>query len=221
MKTIRRRFFYQWMRFHDSFMGRNIAVWRRLERDGRITVGSGSYGIPLVKHYSHETAKLRMGSYCSVAEEVVVMLGGQHPIDRVTTYPHRIRMGMEGAGADGFPDPSGDTEIGSDVWLGLRSTILGGVRIGDGAVIAAGAVVTKNVPPYAIVGGVPARVIRYRHTTEQIAALLDVRWWDWPEDQIRAAVPLLAGHDINAFILYAREVSSELRDPLPGPRLDP
>jgi hypothetical protein len=78
------------------------------------------------------------------------------------------------------------------------------VHIGDGAVIAAGAVVTKDVPPYAIVAGNPAKVIRYRHTEEQRAALLEIKWWDWTDEEVREAVPLLAGSDIDAFIEYAR-----------------
>jgi chloramphenicol O-acetyltransferase type B len=133
------------------------------------------------------------------------LLGGQHPTDHVTTYPLRIHLEMEGAGSDGNPALRGDIHVGSDVWTGYGCWILSGVTIGDGAVVATGAVVTKDVPPFAIVGGVPAKVIRYRHTEEQREALLDIRWWDWPLQEIRAAVPLLAATDIDAFIDYARE----------------
>ena len=79
------------------------------------------------------------------------------------------------------------------------------MTIGDGAIVATGAVVTKDVPPYAIVGGVPAKVIRYRHTEEQREALLEIRWWDWPREEIVKAVPLLVSPDIDAFIQYARD----------------
>ncbi len=82
--------------------------------------------------------------------------------------------------------------------------MMSGITIGDGAVIAGGAVVTKDVPPYAIVGGNPAKLIRYRFTPEQIEALLEIKWWDWPVDDVREAVPLIAGDDIDAFIEYAR-----------------
>jgi len=90
--------------------------------------------------------------------------------------------------------------IGNDVWLGRNSLVLSGVTIGDGAVVAAGAVVTSDIPAYAIAGGVPAKVIRYRFTPEQIAALLRIRWWDWPDEAIVAEVDLLCGGNIDEFI---------------------
>jgi acetyltransferase-like isoleucine patch superfamily enzyme len=187
----------------EGVIGRDLAVLRRLQREGRVTLGVGTYGVPTILTYMLDRTCLHVGNYSSLSASIF-MLGGKHPSDRVTTYPHRIWMGMEGAGEDGFPIPTGDTTIGSDVWTCWGAILLSGVTIGDGAIVAAGAVVTKDVPPYAIVGGSPARLIRYRFTEEQRQALLDIRWWDWPEHEVRAAVPLLAGDNIDAFIEYAR-----------------
>jgi acetyltransferase-like isoleucine patch superfamily enzyme len=187
----------------QGFVPRDYGVWRRLEKAGRITTGRGNYGIPPVFTHMFDNTKLFIGNYSSVASEI--MLGGGHPADRLTTYPLRILFGMEGAGTDGFPAPSKDTVIGSDVYGGYGSTIMSGVTIGDGAILAAGALVTKDVEPYAIVGGNPAKVIRYRFSPEQIAGLLEIKWWDWPDEEIRAAVPLINGKDADALIAYARE----------------
>jgi hypothetical protein len=109
---------------------------------------------------------------------------------------------LEGADRQ-YNVPTGDTYIGSDVWVTDRTFVRSGVRIGDGAVIASGAVVTKDVPAYAIVGGNPARVIRYRHTPEQIKSLLHIKWWEWPDADVLEAVPLLEGTDVDAFIDWA------------------
>lgn len=193
------------IRAHDAVVGPNLAVQRRLMKAGRVTIGPHTYGIPIIKHYIYDETKLIVGSYSALSETAIVMLGGEHAIDRVTTYPLRINWQMEGAGQDGIPVPTGDTYIGSDVWLTMRTFVRSGVTIGDGAIIASGAVVTKDVPPFAIVAGNPGKVIRFRHTEEQRAALLDICWWDWPDDEVRAAVPLLSGNDIDAFIDYARE----------------
>jgi hypothetical protein len=191
----------------EGIIGKDLAVLRRLQREGRVTLGPGTYGVPPILTFMLDKTCLHVGSYSSLG--ALMMLGGKHPSDRVTTYPHRIWMGMEGAGEDGFPTPTGDTIVGSDVWLCYEALILSGLTIGDGAIVAAGAVVTKDVPAYAIVGGNPARLIRYRYPEEQREALLDIRWWDWPEHEIRDAVPLLAGDDVDAFIEYARTRSRE------------
>jgi acetyltransferase-like isoleucine patch superfamily enzyme len=187
--------------------GENRGRLRLARRAGRVTIGSQTmrYSIPMIRCNSHDSAHLTIGNYCSLAEDSYIIVGGGHPTSTVTTYPHRILWGMEGAGEDGFPVPKGDSFIGSDVYLNHGVVVHGGVRIGHGAVIGSGAVVTKDVPDYAIVAGVPARVIRYRFAPEQIEALLDICWWDWPEDEVRAAVPWLASEDIDGFITYARE----------------
>jgi tetrahydrodipicolinate N-succinyltransferase len=112
---------------------------------------------------------------------------------------------MEGAGQDGFPMPSKDTVIGADVWLCPQSVVLTGVRIGHGAIIGAGSVVVKDIPDYAIAGGNPCRVIRYRFSEDEIRDLLEIRWWDWPEEKVKEAVPLLTSDDVSGLVKFARE----------------
>lgn len=192
---------YQLRRLRNVWWGEDEAVLRRLQRTGKVVYGRGSYGVPKIHEFPHDPARLLVGNYCSVGG--TYLLGGQHAVDHVTTYPLRINLRLEGAGEDGNPARRGDIVVGSDVWTGYGSWIMSGLTIGDGAVVATGAVVTRDVPPYAIVGGTPAKVIRYRFTEQQRAALLAIRWWDWPEDEIRRAVPYLADDDIDRFIAYA------------------
>jgi acetyltransferase-like isoleucine patch superfamily enzyme len=193
---------YQGGRLRNFWWGRDEAVLRRLQRRGKVVYGTGTYGIPTIHEFDYDPTRLIVGNYSSIGG--TYLLGGEHSIEHVTTYPLRINFGLEGAGEDGCPAPRGDIHVGSDAWTGYGTWIRGGVTIGDGAIVATGAVVIKDVPPYAIVGGTPAKLIRYRHTDEQREALLEIRWWDWPEDEIREAVPLLASQDIDAFIEHAR-----------------
>jgi hypothetical protein len=202
---------YQWSRLRNAWWGNDLSTLRRLERQGRVIRGVGTYGIPTVWTFPHEDARLIIGKYSAVAG--THLLGGQHAVKHVASYPLRIHLGMEGAGEDGNPARRGDIVIGSDSWVAFGSYVLSGVTIGDGAVVAAGAVITKDVPPYAIVGGNPAKLITYRHSEEQIAALLEIKWWDWPEDEIREAVPYLASEDVDAFIDYARAKTPGVSSP--------
>lgn len=203
-------FFLRWLRHalqraRDAAIGSNYAVQKRLERSGRVTIGAHTYGNPIINTYVYDDTKLTIGKYCALSETALIMLGGQHPVDTVSQYPFRINWKLPGAGKDGNPTPSADTVIGNDVIINQRTFIRSGVTIGDGAVIGSNANVTKDVPPYAIMGGNPARVIRYRATPEQIEALLQIKWWDWSEADIMDALDLLTGNDIDAFIGYARE----------------
>ena len=200
---IRRAIGYQLGRARNWWWGSDLATLRRLERKGRVIRGHGTYGTPTIWTFPYEEARLIIGNYSAVGG--THLLGGQHAIKHVASYPLRIKWQLPGAGEDGNPAKRGDIVIGSDVWVCFGSYVLSGVTIGDGAVVGTGAVVTKDIPPYAIVGGNPGEIIRYRHTPEQIEALLEIRWWDWPEDEIIEAVPFLANEDVDAFIAYARE----------------
>jgi hypothetical protein len=100
----------------------------------------------------------------------------------------------------GHPSGKGDIIIGNDVWIGAKSTIMSGVKIGHGAIVAAGAVVTKDVQPYSVVGGNPAKHIKFRFDEKQIEKLLEISWWDWEESKIKEEAMLLWSADINYFI---------------------
>ena len=166
-------------------------------RRGQITIGAYTYGRPKVR-FAESGSKLTIGRYCSIADGVEIMLGGNHRTEWATTYPFPALPGLwpESVGLDGSHVSRGDTVIGHDVWLGSQALILSGVTIGHGAVVAARAVVAKDVPPYAIVAGNPARVVRYRMSEERIAALLRSQWWLLPEAEVRRLIPTLLSERI-------------------------
>ena len=171
----------------------------RLIDSGQAKVGVGTYGEPTV--YSWETdTKLRIGSYTSIAAEVHIVLGGEHRPDWVTTSPLRVLNELPGAWEDGHPSTKGAITIGSDVWIGHRATILSGVTIGNGAVIGAASLVTRDVPAFAIVGGNPADLIRYRFPEPIREALEQIAWWDWPEERVLSSVDLLCATDVEEFV---------------------
>lgn len=165
--------------------------------------GKGSYGLPEVFDWQ-EGSTLKIGAYCSIAEGVQIFLGGHHRADWVTTYPFPAMI-SEAAHIQEYNGTRGDVVVGNDVWLCSGCTILSGVTIGSGAVVAAGAVVTRDVEPYAIVGGNPARVINWRFPEQVRAGLLESRWWEWPDAEIRQVVGQLCSSDIEAFLAYARQ----------------
>ena len=161
-----------------------------------ITVGRYTYGGPrLITHADSD--RISIGSFCSIAENVAIFGGGEHRTDWITTYPLRIAFDLPGAWKDGHPATKGETRIGNDVWIGYGALILSGIAIGDGAVIAAGSVVTKDVPPYGIVGGNPAKLIKHRFESGKVEELLRIKWWDWPLEKIIANVHILCSSDID------------------------
>jgi acetyltransferase-like isoleucine patch superfamily enzyme len=171
--------------------------------DPRVSVGDMTYGNPRLMLWG-ENERIDIGKYCSIADEVAIFGGGEHRTDWVTTYPLRIAFDSPLAHRDGHPATKGPTRIGNDVWIGYRAIILSGLTIGDGAVVAAGAVVAGDVPPYSVVAGNPARVTRLRFPPEIIAKLMTVKWWDWPLDQVMASADLLSSSNVQAFLNHIR-----------------
>ncbi len=138
--------------------------------------------------YAYGPEKLIIGKYCAIASGTrFLMAGAEHPALGVSTFPFTMFGGAwAGATLDLVtPMPSrGDTVVGNDVWFGYGVTVMPGVRIGDGAIVAAGSVVTGDVPPYTVVGGNPARPIRTRYEPDDIARLQRAAWWDWPAETV-------------------------------------
>lgn len=165
-------------------------------------IGIGTYGMPIVHDWS-EGSTLKIGKYCSIANNVQILLGGLHRTDWITTFPFPAYV-EEAAHIKNYGGTKGDVIIGNDVWLCTDSTILSGVTIGHGAVVACGAVVTRNVEPYSIVAGNPARHVRWRFEEMDRQALLDIAWWDWPEQEIRKLVDILCSSDRASLTDYYR-----------------
>ncbi|MHC6229966.1 CatB-related O-acetyltransferase [Arthrobacter sp. MMS24-T111] len=163
-------------------------------------MGKHTYGNPSVRVFEHDDTKLSIGAYTSIAHEVQFLLGGNHPTDRVTTFPLRIRLGLEGAGSDGYPSSPGNINVGSDVWIGARTLVLAGVNIGDGAVIGAGSLVSRDVPPYSICVGQPARPVKFRIPQELIGPMLSIKWWEWDDATVERLASELSGTDVEGFV---------------------
>lgn len=145
--------------------------------------------------------KLIIGSFCSIGSGATFIMAGNqgHRTDWISTFPFFWMSDIPAfAGARNGFEPAGDTVIGNDVWIGSEAVVMPGVAIGDGAVIGTRALVTKDVEPYAVVGGNPAKVIRKRFEDADIARLLELRWWDWTDEALRDAMPLLCSGDVLA-----------------------
>lgn len=132
------------------------------------------------------TANLYIGKYCSIAKQVKFLLGGYHPINCISTFPFFVDAGTHCNNVK-----KQDIIIGNDVYIGIGAKILAGVTIGDGAVIGAYSVVTKNVEPYTVVGGNPAKFIKKRFPDNIIEELLKIKWWDYPDNVVYSIHPLL------------------------------
>ncbi|EGU48466.1 acetyltransferase [Vibrio ichthyoenteri ATCC 700023] len=154
--------------------------------------------------------KLIIGSYCSIGSGAVFMMAGNqgHRHDWAATFPFYYQDHPAFSGANDAFQRAGDTVLGNDVWVGSEAMIMSGVQIGDGAIIASRAVVTKNVAPYSIVGGNPAKVIRQRFSPQQIEQLLEMQWWNWPEEQIAQAMPLLCSEEIDQLYVQWQQAES-------------
>lgn len=152
-------------------------------------------------YYPVNHDKLVIGKFCSIAcGAKFIFTSANHTLKSLSTYPFPIffeEWGLDSANITGAWDKKGDIVIGNDVWIGYEAVILSGVTVGDGAIIGARAVVTKDVPPYAIVGGIPARCIRRRFDEETVTKLRELKWWEWSDEKIKENLSAIQSGRIN------------------------
>lgn len=160
---------------------------------GTVKIGTYTTGNPIIESFD-DTTNIVVGRFCSFAPNVTIVAGGgTHPYWTVANYPLKCAFIK-----DENEKTSSAVVIGNDVWIGTNVTILPRIRIGDGAIIGAGTVVTHDVPPYAIIAGVPGKVLRYRFSQDQIQNLLRIAWWDWSVKKIIENIEYF--EDVNKFI---------------------
>ncbi|WP_410771268.1 Vat family streptogramin A O-acetyltransferase [Fontibacillus sp. BL9] len=161
--------------------------------------GAENFESHVTHHYEFLGDRLIIGKFCAIAKGVeFIMNGANHRMNSVTTYPFNIMgHGWEKAtpSLDDLPF-KGDTVIGNDVWIGQNVTVMPGIHIGDGAIVAANSVVTKDIPAYHIAGGNPSRIIKKRFDDELIDHLLHLQWWDWPAEKIFSNLDILCSADL-------------------------
>jgi len=168
--------------------------------DGTLVMGRQTYAAPLVHKFKGDKNRVVIGSFSSIAPDSHFYVGGMHPLHWVTTFGLREMFDLPGAYEGEMPGSRGDIRVGNDCWVTDRSTVFSGITIGDGAVVGTEAVVTKDVRPYTIVAGNPAREIGRRFAEEQAAALQRIAWWDWPLELILERVEWLNGRSVDDFI---------------------
>lgn len=176
--------------------------WLQRYRDQGVSASAGryTYGRPEVQFRPSEiqSTHLKIGAFCSIARGCIINIGsfGQHQIDLVSTYPLAMILGIPNGTVRPAATATASVEIGNDVWIGESSIIFSGVTIGDGAVIGTRSLVNRNVPPYAVVAGAPARIIRSRFSEDIVERLLALRWWDWEETKLRDRLRAFFNPDI-------------------------
>ena len=183
---------------YTCMMGKNVSIYRGVKIKNS-EIGDFSY----ISHHT-DVENAAIGYFCSIADHCRIGLAN-HTLDLLSTSP--VFTLANNAVKTKWVESNVDTKsskkviIGNDVWIGSHALILGGVKIGDGAVIGAGAVVTKDVPPYAVVGGVPARIIKYRFSQEIIDKLLEIKWWNLPENILKENIKLFQTDNITFDLL--------------------
>lgn len=203
-------------RFLKNLFARKARKPRTLkEKFPQYDIGRGSYGHFRVRH-PNETTKLEIGAFCSFAAGVQIFLGGEHRMDWVTTFPFPVFWSEAAGGFDSWAKTRGDVIIGNDVWIGTEALVMSGVRVGNGAVIGARAVVVRDVPPYAIVAGVPAKLVRMRFDARTIERLEAISWWSWDDKKIARFMPNILSDDIDAFLDLAERDCADI-EPLLEP----
>ena len=187
-----------------------------------IKIGKYTYGLDEENVYWKDRAydydneyrqpKLIVGKYCSIGLNSKIYLGGNHRHDWVTTYPFHVKWVHNNTfksltdEVEGYPHSNGDVIIGNDVWFGENVTVMSGVKIGDGAVIGTNSVVVKDVEPYSISGGHPAKHIKYRFSEDVIKKLLEIKWWDINETKLDMLLPYMLSNNIDLFLKKYEEL---------------
>ncbi|WP_303013319.1 CatB-related O-acetyltransferase [uncultured Bacteroides sp.] len=160
-------------------------------------------------HYPIHQEKLVIGKFCSIACGTKFMFNcANHTLKSLSTYTFPLfyeEWELNKADISTAWDDKGDIILGNDVWTGYESVIMAGVHIGDGAIIAARSVVTKDIPPYTIVGGTPAKEIRKRFDEETISQLLTLNWWNWPTDKLQSCLPYLTAGNLNRLLTISNQ----------------
>lgn len=168
-----------------------------------VSIGEYTYGNPNIIDYG-DGAKLTIGKFCSIADNVTIILGGAHALSWPTTFPFTTLLGLNNSSAKKPKSKQkpvyAETCVGNDVWIGYGSFIRSGVTIGDGAIVGAKTVVSKDVEPYSIVVGNPPKLLRYRYPENIREILLEKKWWDLPDEKIEKLMPFLLQPDINKLI---------------------
>jgi acetyltransferase-like isoleucine patch superfamily enzyme len=166
-------------------------------------VGKYTYGHNEINVMSWGSeSKLIIGSFCSFADKIKIFLGGNHRTDWITAFPfsHIFTDVFNTIEKTDHPVSNGDVVIGNDVWIGYGATIVSGIKIGDGSIIGAESLVVKDVDPYTIVGGNPAKVIKKRFDDKTINKLLEIKWWEWGDSEINDNLHLLCSNNTDEFI---------------------
>jgi lipopolysaccharide transport system ATP-binding protein len=184
--------------FFKAYAGLTEKKWQEECRRKGVIIGAHTYGHPEILQHTN-AYHVEIGKFCSISRNVKIFVDVNHRVDWVTTFP--LTSFFRAVPANyGHPVGKGNVIIGNDVWIGQDVSIMSGITIGNGAVIAAGSVVTKSVAPYEIVGGNPAKHIRFRFSEEQIRELQAIGWWDWDMQKIIESIDHLEATDINSFI---------------------
>jgi acetyltransferase-like isoleucine patch superfamily enzyme len=195
-------------------------VDRKPKLNKNIAIGRHTYGITnrtILFAHSENPPRVDIGSFCSIAPNVLIIANADHPKHFTSTYPFRPLLFTDPKEwrDSGYFDPyvisRGSINIGHDVWIGANSIILSGVSIGTGAIIGAGTVVTKDIPPYAIAVGNPAKIIKYRFSSEIIEKLLASCWWSLPDETLQELEAYLYSEDIGALIHQVDVIRSRSR----------